>query len=233
MTFYEMLVNDYNLIFPYRQTTYDFLKSNLDNKKKILDLAAGIGTYTSEFQKQGFDVLGVELSKDMVDKGKKLHGEINLIEGDMRNFGQANPGPYDLIYCIGNSIVHLDSKDEIKEMFKTIYDNLADGGRMVIQIVNYDRVMQKQLTGLPSIEYGNNQTFERLYNFKGAKIEFKGRLLNGGKVVEDSVMLLPLLRGELTGMINSIGFKDMKFYSGFDKTPYTTEKMPLVIEAFK
>lgn len=233
MSFYKMLVNDYDLIFPYRKTTYSFLKNTLKGNKKILDLAAGIGTYTAAFSKDGFDVLGIELSGDMVEKGLSLHEGIHLIEGDMRQFKNENFGPYDLVYCIGNSIVHLDSKEEIKGFLCDIFDSLSDGGRMVIQIVNYDRIMQKQLDRLPTIEYGKGKSFERLYNFKGQKIEFKGRLVNGKDVLEDSVMLLPVLRGELSAMLNSIGFSNIKFYSGFDKSPYTTEKMPLVIEAFK
>lgn len=233
MTFYEMLVKDYNEIFPFKKNTYAFLKDQLKNDATVLDLAAGIGTYTSEFHKDGYDVTGVELSEAMVKNGLKQSKDLPLHVGDMRNFKKDFDASYDLIYCIGNSIVHLDSKQEIKTLFEDTFETLKSGGRLVVQIVNYDRIMQKQLNHLPTITYGSGKTFERLYDFKGSKIEFIGRLSNGKKVHESSVALIPLLRGELNAMLNGIGFKNVTFYSGFDRSKYTVEKTPLVLEAFK
>lgn len=71
---------------------------------------------------------------------------------------------FDLILCVGNTLVHLQTPEDIGKFFKLVSGKLKPNGRFIIQIVNYTRVLTQHIWELPFIDTPN-VSFARKYEF--------------------------------------------------------------------
>lgn len=142
---------------------------------------------------------------------------------------------FDLLFCIGNSIVHLNNNDEILTFLKKCKSKLKPGGHLIIQIVNYDRILDKDINTLPLIENEEVElVFERYYEYqpKTHKIDFKTILKVDGMSLENHVLLHPIRAEELVELLEQSGFIHIKTYGNFEKVKYDPlNSFPLVIVA--
>jgi SAM-dependent methyltransferase len=239
MAFYEELSKYYDIVFPLGEVQFKFMTKRFKDRKNILDLAAGTGNYSIALSKLGFNVVAVDLDEEMIRKieakNKEERTSVKPHKLDMKNIQGLEDYQFDGIICIGNSLVHLDNMGEIKRVLEEMYKLLNDNGVVILQIVNYDRVLKNNVKELPLIdrsEYGVR--FIRKYDLEEGKILFKTKLIiDNEKSYENCVKLYPLKSKELFNMLKVIGFKDIKLYGGFDEKEYNLESFPLVVEAYK
>lgn len=242
MKFYKELSKVYDIVFPKDEDTMSFLCDGLKVNSKILDLACGTGTYSIALAQKGHRVEGIDLGKEMIEIAKSKGGLFaNFMEGDMTKFKDiSSHGNYDFIFCIGNSIVHLQNKDKIQRFINDIYSMLSSGASAVIQIINYDRIIKDNVDSLPTIDRSSKGViFIRKYIHKesDSKIEFNTELIinhNGEeKRLENSVDLIALQSQELRDMLTNAGFNKIEFFGDFNKEDFTDESMALVAKAYK
>jgi hypothetical protein len=116
-----------------------------------------------------------------------------------------------------------------------MYSLLNQNGVVILQIVNYDRILRYDIKELPPIdrlEYGVR--FIRNYKLEGDKILFKTKLIiNNNRTYDNCIKLYPLQSQALVNMLKEVGFKDIKLYGGFDEKEYTLDSFPLVVKAFR
>lgn len=115
---------------------------------------AGQGLQAIGLKKAGFDVVGSDLSKEMLAVAKtNLEQEgiddLRLIEADFREVSKKVDRKFDAVICMGNSLPYLFGDDEILKALKSIYDCLKDNGVAIIEIRNYDRMLQESNRFLP------------------------------------------------------------------------------------
>ncbi len=241
MTFYNEISKYYKYIFPTNPTTLDFLGKHFAKGEKILDMACGSGEYTIGLSKLNYDVTGIDLEEEMISKAQEKAKENGLaLEfklGDMLNTDaifEANT--FGGIFCIGNSLVHLINSDEIKLALKNMYKLLKVDGVLVLQIINYDRILKFNVDFLPTIKNEETQIeFVRNYIKEDKKILFNTILKTpDGNSFENTVKLLPLTSVELVHILENVGFSDIKLYGGFNGSKYSTdESMPLIVTCKK
>lgn len=242
MKFYKELSKVYDVVFPKDEKTLSFLQKDLKGNSKVLDLACGTGTYSMALALKGHRVDAIDLGEEMIELAKGKGGlYANFVVGDMTKFHEEFPKEkYDLAYCIGNSIVHLKNKERIQEFIKDIYTTLAEGGNLIIQIVNYDRVINQNVTSLPTIDRQEKGVrFVRNYEYKDEeeKVEFKTELIISKNGTEErflnSVDLIALKKDELVDMFSKAGFKNIEVYGGFLQEEFTVDSFALVIRGSK
>jgi glycine/sarcosine N-methyltransferase len=242
MKFYKELSKVYDTVFPKDEKTLKFLLKDLKGNSKVLDLACGTGTYSLALALKGHRVDGIDLGEEMIDLAKGKGGlYANFVVGDMTKFKENFQGErYDLAYCIGNSIVHLKSKEKIKGFIKDIYEAIADEGTLIVQIVNYDRIIKHDIKALPTIEsFERGIKFIRNYNLKQdeEKVEFNTELIinkNGNEEsFVNSVDLIALQKEEIRDIFEKAGFKNIEVYGGFSEEDFNGESFALVIKGRK
>jgi SAM-dependent methyltransferase len=242
LKFYKELSKVYDIVFPRDEKTLNFLLKNLNGNSKVLDLACGTGTYTTALALKGHRVDAIDLGEEMIELAKGKGGfYANFAVGDMTRFGEEFRGEiYDLAYCIGNSIVHLKNKEKIEKFIGDIYKDLADNGVLIIQIVNYDRVIKHDIKSLPTIDKSEKGVkFIRNYNYKHdeGKVEFQTKLIinnnNKEEIYENSVDLIALQKHELKEMFDKAGFNEIEVYGGFSGEEFSDEAFALVIKGVK
>ena len=88
----------------------------------LLDLACGTGSLSFEMEKLGFDVVGVDLSEDMLSVAMEKKAELNssalFLRQDMRELDMF--GTIDVCLCALDSLNHLSSLDDIKKVFDRV-----------------------------------------------------------------------------------------------------------------
>jgi glycine/sarcosine N-methyltransferase len=230
MAFYQAISDYYDYIFPAGKEQVDFIREAAgDPPKALLDIACGTGGYSVELAALGYDLTAADIDAAMLkalkDKLPGHGGNIVCVEAGMLELAERLQTEFDLAFCIGNSIVHLDGKDEIRAFLKAVKGLLKKGGKLIIQLINFDRVLLKEIKELPVIKNEETGlTFERFYRFDKDlnRIFFRTILEAGGKRIENEIPLFPLLSEDILEMLKEAGFKKVRTFgdfsgSGFDK----------------
>ncbi|QOY36531.1 class I SAM-dependent methyltransferase [Anaerobacillus isosaccharinicus] len=237
MEFYNQLSQYYDIIFPLNKQSVDFIKEHLVDGP-VLDLAAGTGNHALALARDGFQVTATDLDENMVVKIKEKAAldEVTIIALPlaMEELDQLKDKSFSTIICLGNSLVHLNSLESVKSVTTTIYDLLDQNGKLMIQIVNYDRVLNEGITELPLINREKEQiSFRRIYKHEENKILFKGELTIGGETLENEISLLPITSQQLVDVLTSVGFSKINLFGSFKGEPFEINSPALIIEATK
>ena len=243
MNFYQELSEVYDIVFPENQETINFLNKDLSPNAYILDIACGTGGCALALGNIGHRVVGIDLDKSMLEiaKAKSKSPNVNFKECDMTKIGEQFYGEkFDLVYCIGNSIVHLQDKQKIQNLINEIYNKLTSQGTCIIQIINYDRIIDENITSLPTISREEQGVkFIRNYEYKREMdlVYFNTELIveeNGeDKHYENSVPLITLRSDELASMLKEAGFSNVDLFADFMFNTYTKGAYATIARAIK
>ncbi len=114
------------------ETEKKLVFSLLETKKGIsLDLGCGTGNYTLELKNKGFEVFGLDISKQMLKIAKKKRKDLFLIRGDAYLL-PFKDNTFDLVL----SITLFEFIKEPEKVIKEIYRVLKPGGELIIGTMN-------------------------------------------------------------------------------------------------
>lgn len=110
-----------------------FFKKYYPSGKTVLDLACGTGTLSKLLNEEGYNIIGIDLSDDMLCiASSKSVDNVSFIKGDISSF--ALPQKVDYCVCSLDSINHLKSIEQVGECFNCVYNSLVDGGIFVFDV---------------------------------------------------------------------------------------------------
>jgi len=241
MSFYQQIAPFYHHIFKINVNQVDFIKLKIpESDCNVLDIGCGIGTLSFELTNYYTNVLGIDMDAEMVraalkkqrDKSKSIQfQQISMLKLDTFIDKNSVGG----IICFGNTLVHLNSLDEISDFLQQSKAVLKSNGKLLLQIVNYDKIIEKNMKQLPLIE-NDEIIFERNYHYRKSenKIDFNTRLTvkSTQEIIENRIELLPLLKKELALLLNKAGFDNCNCYGNFNSEPYAINSPALIIEAW-
>jgi SAM-dependent methyltransferase len=230
MNFYEKLVKYYDQIFPLEEEILGFLQKRFAGREVVLDAACGTGTYTLALADSVQRTAGVDLDAGMIESAQlkaRLQGkekEVSFFVGDMRDPVSAAGAGYGGLYCIGNSIVHLQNLNEVESTLKGFREALSPRGVLVLQIINFDRILGGKVRDLPTLKSENVEFLRRYLPGEDAgHVEFETEL--HVKTPEETyvqrVPLLALQSADLTRTAVNAGFKDIRLFGSYGGDPYS------------
>ena len=101
----------------------------------VLDLACGTGNITIPLAKKGYDMIGLDLSEDMLSmarsKSRKLENILFTLQ-DMRRFELY--GTVDACICMVDSVNYILGEAELSEVFRLTRNYLNPGGLFIFDI---------------------------------------------------------------------------------------------------
>ncbi len=241
MSFYKQIAPYYHHIFKINANQVDFVKLKIpETDSKVLDIGCGIGTLSFELNNYYKQVLGIDMDAEMIHAALKRMDE----ESTSINFKQKSMLELDTfidnnavggIICFGNTLVHLNSLDEIAYFLQQSKATLKSNGKLLLQIVNYDKIIEKNIKQLPLIE-NDEIIFERNYFYRKSenKIYFNTRLTvkSTQQMIENSIKLLPVLKKEIALLLNKAGFNNCNYYGNFNMELYAIDSTALIVEAW-
>jgi SAM-dependent methyltransferase len=155
--------------------------------ERILDLACGTGRHSLELVRQGFSVVGVEISSELVEIARRdaeQQGlEATFIEGDLRELDFEDE--FDVVLNLNDGAVgYFETDEENHRTFEVISRALKQGGQNLVQVPNllYARTHLPQRSWIPSS--GMVELVEHRWNKKDRYMEGAMIPLRFGEVLE-------------------------------------------------
>jgi len=220
MKFYEMLAEKYDEIFPLNEVVVKWVQENVPEGGAVLDVGCATGRLVERLHKLGYDAYGVEYEPSLIDYDKQVS------IGDMHNLGFGSI--FDFIVCTGNTLAHTVSYETLVMAMKSFSSALKSGGMALVQILNYDYILNAKLGALPDITT-DSLTFNRFYHYEGKKIRFEGVITCGDYKVSSAVKLYPIKSDELKSAAEEAGFSSIELFGDFQKNPLMKDKgLPLI-----
>lgn len=123
--------NDYESFADYYQKIF---KKEKISPELILDLGCGAGSLTKVMADKGYDMIGVDISEDMLNIAKNENQRDNILYlcQDMREFELY--GTVDVIYSSYDCINYIVSKRDLKKVFSLADNYLNPGGIMIFDL---------------------------------------------------------------------------------------------------
>lgn len=239
--FYTSISKYYSEIFPYNPAQLQFVKIRAGELagKNIIDIGCATGELAFQLAQSGADVTGIDLNTGLLEQATKTKKLPNLsfLTGNMLHLKTIfEPGQFDVVLCFGNTLVHLESLEQVKQMTEGVYFVVKPGGKFLVQMLNYDYILDDQVSELPLIET-ENLKFIRRYAFEmnSPYIRFQTELMlkNENRTLYNETPLFALRRCDLANILEQAGFSSIEFFSGFHQNPFGGKHLPLVVSCIR
>ena len=107
--------------------------------ERVLDLACGIGRHSLELRRRGFEVVGVNISPDLLKMAEREAAtqslEVSFMQADLRELDLRDE--FDLVLSLNDGAVgYFETDEENRRTFEVIAQALRDGGGHLMQLPN-------------------------------------------------------------------------------------------------
>ncbi len=247
------------MTYQYREFAYvyDQLMENVDYKEwadyvekiiiedkgkqcNILELACGTGNVTIPIAQKGYNIIGLDISEDMltIAKNKALEKNLNLffIHQDMVDLYLEEK--FDCILSMCDGINYIIDINDLIQVFRRVYDTLEDKGVFIFDISYYYKL--KNILGnntfgenLDDICYLWENYFDDDNSTVAMDLTFFIREGNYYRKEEEYHIQRAYKKEEIINILSKVGFKDIEVYDGFTFDPAKNESERIFFKAKK
>ena len=133
--FYDRLTGNVNYA-AYARRIDSLIKRYRPESKSIVELACGTMSLGLELAARSFDVLGLDISDDMLkcaeEKMLRCEYSAKVARQDMREI--VLPHPADVFVCSLDGLNHLGGMDDVKKTFRAVGGNIKPGGLFIFDM---------------------------------------------------------------------------------------------------
>jgi SAM-dependent methyltransferase len=128
--------------------------STLPPGAPILDSSCGIGTDAIALSNLGFTVTASDASSSMVAATKSRAAEyaadINVVQSRWEELPGKAGGPFDLVVCLGNALVHSETEPQMVRALQAMRRVLRPGGQLVVDSRNWELLYNSKPRIMPT-----------------------------------------------------------------------------------
>jgi SAM-dependent methyltransferase len=106
------------------------------SQSKILDVGCGTGHHVSSLGAKGLDVIGIDISKSMIEKAKANFPDYKFEVGDALDGSTFQPDSFTHILCMYFTIYYFKDKTLF---FQNCFKWLMPGGYLIVHLVDRER----------------------------------------------------------------------------------------------
>jgi SAM-dependent methyltransferase len=195
-------------------------KNGISPPVLLLDLACGTGTATLLLAETGFDLIGLDLSKEMLAAARAKAGAkkklIDWRQGDMRRFKL--DGPVDAAICLFDSVNYLIHESEMVDCFACVRKSLRPGGMFLFDMntihalsVNWGNGTKVRQDGeVHSIWRSSYQPCDRTARMELTVFQPEGS--GGYRKLREVHVERGYEPGEIEGLLRQAGFGEIEIY---------------------
>jgi SAM-dependent methyltransferase len=235
MSFYSEFAGYYERVFPFDEATYGFLRSRFPSgARRILDIGCGTGDYCGRLASQGYEALGIDLDRWMVERAKKKYPATEFRVLGLDEVGSLG-GMFGAAFCIGNVAAHLP-RHRLGGFLWALRERLDQGAIWIVQTVNWDYVLRQDSYTFPEVAVGESGLlFERSYpEISEEMVTFVTRLREReGVVFEGETTLYPVRAEDYIRAHREVEFELVGQYGGFSDEEFDPRKMSSSVLVFR
>lgn len=210
--------------------------------RRLVDVACGTGHHAAMFHRWQIEVQGADISPEMIDRARRLHGTSATLHWTVRGFEEpidADP-PYDAAVCLGNSLALAATREAVQRAIQQMLAAVRPGGVVVVHVLN--------LWSLPDGPCHWQKCF-RMAGPRGELLVVKGVHRSGSmgyvdlivtnddrppRMESQSARLLGLEAIDLQAAAQGHGATTVEFYGGYHGQPYQREtSVDLIMVAWR
>ncbi|WP_062055130.1 class I SAM-dependent methyltransferase [Aquimarina longa] len=113
---------------------------SLETGEKILDLACGKGRHSIYLNQLGYDVTGVDLSKNSITYASQYENE--TLKFKVHDMSQPYFEKFSAVFNLFTSFGYFDNEEDNLNTIKAISSNLNENGFAVIDFMNVDYIIE-------------------------------------------------------------------------------------------
>jgi len=106
-----------------------------------VDLGAGFGMHAIPLARAGWRVIAIDGSAHLIDELRAAARGLDVVAvvGDLRSFAERLPegAKADLVLCMGDTVTHLETQDDVAALARCVAGTLAPRGRFVATFRDY------------------------------------------------------------------------------------------------
>lgn len=135
---YKKFADYYDLIYSFKDYTKEtkfllqLVKKYKIKNKKILEIGCGTGEHAVYLKKKGFDIVGVDLNREMLKVARRKSKSIKFLQGDMRTFNLKKR--FDVVICLFSTIHYNQSYKELEKTLKNFHSHLDEGSLLIFDM---------------------------------------------------------------------------------------------------
>jgi SAM-dependent methyltransferase len=239
---YRDMAAHYSMLFPLNERQKEFFAHLLATGPvgSVVDVGCGTGEHLAWFSARGVRAYGLEPDEAMYRELRRrswLGSVPTLVQAGVEALPGAVGGRVDLVLCLGNTLPHLRGRELIRQALSRMAEVLSPLGRLVIQTVNFDLVLDEGGISFPVIERalpaGGRIAFHREYDLGALpeRILFKTRLETSEGVHRSAWPLVPLRREELVLDLGDAGLCEINEFGDYSRQPYGRNSPALILLA--
>lgn len=233
MSFYQSFASYYDRIFPLNPTALSFVSSHFQSGESLLDIGAGTGNMAIALAEKEMNVTASEPDETMAESIRSKTDMKGLtVSVQTKSMEQINEfqNNFDGIICIGNTLPHLPDEESIVNFLSQCHQKLNNDGRLILQTVNYDKVLFSEDFSFPVIQK-DDFSFTRRYEKVNEHIYFTSILTVNGESTENTIPLYPITSQRLISLLKKSGFDSVQVYGNFKEEDYNRDSPALIVVA--
>jgi SAM-dependent methyltransferase len=240
---YDLLADLYNLEYAHDYDVPFWLSLADREGGPVIEWGAGTGRVSVPMVGRGSRVTAVELSEEMIERGRSKNGNVEWVSGDMCRVKLDKV--YELAVCAFNSFLCLLDLEDALDFLANAREHLVPGGLLGIEVSVFspEELAEPSVSQLrhdftrklpdgkldrfsasrydPATQIMDMRLFYDLYDLSGS--------LKNRRAHELKIRLTT--RDELELMLRMSGFSVESVYGGFDGEPFTSESEHLIVLA--
>jgi len=245
--FYDPIAADYDQVFVFKNRlnrAREFIRklnSRLGNIETAIDTACGTGAYTLALAETGIQTTGLDISAAMIKQARAHSKQLNIqTEWMVQSMTDPLPGAtYNLLLCMGNSLPHLTTGDELEKALINFRYTLQHEGVAVFQLLNYEKIIKnrERIVGVTRDPAG--RVFVRFYDFPENRtiifniLTIDWNYKEGTQAPSTSLQsteLYPYTERELKKGLSSAGFEKIESFTGLDFAPFCAKESDTLLQ---
>ena len=237
-----------------------FVKTPLKPTGLVLDLACGTGRHLIPLGKEGYGIIGFDISGNLLRIAKSRWSGAQVVQGDMR-FLPFKPETFSAAVSMDTSLGYLPSEQDDLQSLNELRATLTQGGNLIVDVFNREQLALKykhhrtefKWIFLPTLLKSNNALanwllfrFFKWKKYPSFLLLQKRRLTSNGESLHDLWIICDRRVGkvrvfehnarlyefkQLQGLLESAGFAVKGVYGDYEGQQFSPSSNRLILVA--
>ena len=207
---------------------------SIPKDSKIIDLACGKGRHSVFLNQLGYEVLGLDLSKESISHNKKFENSgLKFAVHDMRNeiYPQLSSEKADAVFNLFTSFGYFEKEEDDKKIFQSISNILNDGGFFVLDFLNAkwveNTLLKEEIKTKEGIEFTIKKKIENQHIIKDISFTDNGQRFDYFEKVKLHTL------DAIKNYAEEFGFERVKIFGNYQLSDFDLENSPRCINVFR
>ncbi len=234
--FYDSLAGDYDRMTGFEKrfvAERPFFKLIVETYgiRKAVDAGAGTGFHSLLLSELGVRVSAVDASPAMLatlrKNARQRNLEVEAVQSTFAGAAEKLKGKYDAVFCLGNSLAHVLTGEELLAALVSFRSLLEQEGILFVQMLNYARILAGR-ERIQSVKEEGDTIFVRFYDYEAELLRFNiltmTRTPSGFETNLESVPLRPWKAEDIRPLLERAGFSSASFFGAVSMGPYESAR---------